>query len=271
MPIVSVIMSIYNTNDPIIIRSSIDSILVQTMKDIEIIVCDDGSTDGTYMTLKEMYGNNPKVFLLRCNQNLGAAAARNLCISKCTGSFIAIMDADDYSAPDRLEKQINFLNSNPQFDFVGSKAALFDEKGVWGYREYPCCPENKDFLFVLPFIHASLTFRRSALDAVGGYRIASETVRTEDYDLLMRLYAMGMKGSNLNSVLYFVREDKALYHRRKYSHKLNEAIVRYQGFKKLELFPLGYIYVIKPLIIGLMPVRVLEILKDRYYRRRKGG
>lgn len=270
MPIVSVIISVYNTDNPAILRSSIDSILLQTFNDIEVIICDDGSADRTFETLTNMYSDNSKVVILRNKANLGSAAARNYCISMSNGEFIAIMDADDYSSLDRLEKQVYFLTNNPQFDFVGSKAALFDEQGIWGYREYKTIPENRDFLFVLPFVHASVTFRRSVLTTVGGYRIAPETVRTEDYDLFMRLYANGMKGFNLNEVLYFVREDKSLYRRRKYRHKINEAVVRYKGFKDLQLLPKGFLYIVKPLLVGLLPIPLLNKLKDKYYKRRKG-
>lgn len=271
VPAISVIMSVYNTNDELILRNSIESILSQTFKDFEFIICDDGSIDGTYEKLLSISKHDARIILIRNIVNQKAGAARNRCISLSRGKYIAIMDADDISANDRLQIQFDFLERNKEFDFVGSNAELFDQNGIWGHRQFIDCPENKHFLFVLPFIHASVMFRKESLEAVGGYRIARETLRTEDYDLFMRLYANGSKGKNLAKKLYFVREDKDLYKRRKYVHKINEAIVRYKGFNALGLMPKGILYVAKPLIVGLIPHGVLNFLKDKYYKRKEAG
>jgi glycosyltransferase EpsE len=268
MPTVSVIMSVFNTDEQML-RLSIESILKQTLSDFEFIICDDGSTDGTYDILNDICKGDSRIRLIRNDTNMMAAAARNHCISFCQGKYIAVMDADDYSAKSRLQLQVDFLDQYNKYDFVGSRAGLFNEMGVWGLREYKEFPENKDFLFVLPFVHASVMFRKVALESVGGYREAKETVRTEDYDLFFRMYARGSKGANLVEELYFVREDRALYKRRRYRHKMNEVVVRYQGFRALGLMPLGLIYVFKPLIVGVIPLTLLNFLKDKFYKRKR--
>jgi glycosyltransferase EpsE len=264
-------MSVFNTNDECVLQRSIQSILSQTFSDFEFIICDDGSNDGTYEILTNITNGDSRIKLIKNETNMKAANARNRCISLSKGKYIAIMDADDYSDVNRLQIQHDFLENNMQFDFVGSSANLFNETGLWGHRIYNPFPENKDFLFVLPFIHASVMFRRNALEEVGSYRIAMETIRTEDYDLFMRLYANGFKGANLEDTLYFVREDQSLYKRRRYRHKIYEALVRYKGFRALGLMPGGFFYVIKPLIVGLIPVSLLNLLKDMYYRHKKVG
>lgn len=271
MPIVSVIMSVFNMNDEQILRHSVFSILSQTFTDFEYIICDDGSTDGTYEVLIDICKHDSRIRVIKNETNMMAAAARNRCISLSNGKYIAVMDADDFSNKNRLQSQVNFLEKFKQYDFVGSSADLFDETGVWGRRKYKNFPEKRDFLFVLPFVHASVMFRRSALEAVGGYRIAKETVRTEDYDLFMRMYVHGSKGANIEEALYSVREDKAAYKRRKYSHRINEAVVRYKGFKALGLMPIGLLYVFKPLIVGIIPQGILNLLKDKYYKRKIAG
>jgi glycosyltransferase involved in cell wall biosynthesis len=271
MPTISVIMSVFNTNDEEVLRLSIESILSQTFKDFEFIICDDGSTDGTYETLLKICKIDRRIILIKNKNNMQAAAARNRCISLSQGEYIAIMDADDFSAADRLQTQLEFLERNQEYGFVGSSAGLFDEKGIWGYRCYKKIPENGDFLFVLPFVHASIMFRKKALEAVNGYRVAKETIRTEDYDLLMRMYACGIKGVNLEGNLYFVREDYAALKRRKYRYRINEAFVRYKGFKALGLMPSGFLYVIKPLLVGIIPRGILNLLKDKYYKRKEVG
>ncbi|WNR43885.1 glycosyltransferase family 2 protein [Paenibacillus roseipurpureus] len=265
---VSVIMCVFNTNESVLKRS-IQSILLQTFSDFELIICDDGSTDNTYEILLNISNSDTRIKLIKNDINMKAAAARNRCISLCQGKYIAVMDADDFSDLNRLKIQTNFLESNNKFDFVGSSAYLYNEKGIWGRRKYAKFPTNKDFLFVLPFIHASVMFRKKALMEVGGYRIAKETIRTEDYDLFMRLYASGCKGANIEESLYYIQEDQSLYKRRKYYHKFNEAIVRCKGFRALGLLPGGFFYVIKPLIVGVIPNSLLNLLKEIFYKHKK--
>ncbi|XOK60442.1 glycosyltransferase family 2 protein [Paenibacillus elgii] len=266
MPKVSVIMCVFNTNVEQILQKSIHSILSQTFTDFEFIICDDGSTDGTYEILKEICKCDDRIKLIRNEVNMTAAVARNRCISICESEYIAIMDADDCSSHNRLKQQVDFLEQHQEYDFVGCGAELFDENGVWGQRFYNDFPDSEDFLFVLPFVHASVMFRKNALESVGGYRIAKETVRNEDYDLFMRLYVQGNRGANLPDKLYFVREDKAAYNRRKYRYRINELLVRYKGFKALGLMPSGWLYVVKPIIVGMIPHNILNRLKKYYYK-----
>ena len=89
----------------------------------------------------------------------------------------------------------------------------------------------------------------------------------EDYDMLLRLYANGCYGSNVEDILYYIRRDENQYKRRKYRYRWNEAKMKYQGFSSLGLMPKGMIYVIKPLIVGLIPWRVSAILQKKYYRK----
>jgi len=145
---------------------------------------------------------------------------------------------------------------------------LFDDKGEWGVQKYPEYPSKKDFLFMLPFKHGALAFRKDALTGAGCYISSKATRRTEDYELLMRMYARDCKGHNIQNNLYNYREDVKAHKKRKYSHKLDEAKIRYKGFRALGLMPRGMIYVIKPLLVGLIPYRLLEFLKDKYHGRR---
>lgn len=113
-------------------------------------------------------------------------------------------------------------------------------------------------------MHATVMYRKQSLLHVNKYRVARETKRSEDYELFMRMYSKGLKAANIQENLYFVREDKNAYNRRKYRYRIYEAIVRYKGFKSLDLLPHGLIYVIKPLLVGLMPRKSLGFVKDIY-------
>ena len=127
-------------------------------------------------------------------------------------------------------------------------------------------PGKKDFLMTLPFVHASLMLRREVLEDAGGYDAGRGTRRSEDYDLLMRLYAAGCRGENLDEPLYFIRRDEDTYRRRKYRYRLNETLVKWRGFSRLGLMPRALPYVLKPLAAGLVPRDALERMKKKYYR-----
>ena len=260
-PRLSVIMGAYNVASLTVFHKAMDSVLGQTMGDFEFIICDDGSTDETWQLLKELDDRDRRVRLIQNPKNRGLAASLNHCLEHARGELIARQDADDISAPERFQKQLNFLDANPEIGFVGCNVTLWDETGNWGERQFPECPQAKDFLFTMPFVHGTLMFRRGALDAVEGYRVAKETRRAEDYDMLMRMYAAGLRGANLQERLYAFLEDRAAQKRRKYRYRLDEAVVRWKGFRGLGLMPGALPYVVKPLAVGLIPGGILRGLK----------
>lgn len=271
-PVVSVIMAVYRIASAKELDSAVSSILGQTFPDLELVICSDGADGQTFSLLEKWHTKDSRVKVTRNVRNLGAGAARNRAAHLASGQYIAIMDADDVAAPIRLAQQLDFLKSNPQFDFVGSRGAYFSQEpgdrpdGYW----YVARPAPEDFLMTLPFVHASLMFRREAFFAAGGYRELKRVTRSEDYDLLLRLYALGRRGANLSEVLYFIRMDEAALKRRKYRYRFFECAVKLEGFFKLGLMPIGIIYGLKPLLVGLIPDPILNGIKRRYYNRRSG-
>ena len=266
MPRVSVITGAYNVASCPTFEKSIKSILEQTYSDLEFIICEDGSSDNTYELLSNFAETDRRIKLLRNETNLGLAASLNKCIEVSEGEYIARHDCDDISAPERLEKQLNYLDEHPDVSILGTFAYLFDENGVWGKTSFPTEITKKDFLFCSPHQHGSVVFRRDALRKAGGYRIAKETRRTEDYDLFMTMHTFA-KSANLPEHLYYFCEDKSTLKRRKYRYRIDEAKVRYKGFKKLGLMPKGFFYVIKPLIVGLIPSGILRRMKNKFLHR----
>ena len=123
----------------------------------------------------------------------------------------------------------------------------------------------------LPFVHASLMFRAGVLRELGGYRETWMVKRSEDYDLLMRAYALGYYGNNLPAPLYGIRLDNDTYRRRKYRYRFCECLAKWSGFSAMGLMPMGIPYAIKPLVVGLLPVGILNALKVKYYSRIKKG
>ncbi len=260
-PKISVVMGAYNIAGLSIFPEAIQSILSQSLVELELLICDDGSSDRTWDILTLLAGQDRRVRLLRSERNRGLAAALNRCIAAAGGRYIARQDADDLSDRFRLEKQCRFLDSHPEIQFVGSDTELFDRDGIWRVRRFPAFPRPEDFLFTMPFVHGALMFRREALLDMGGYRVARETRRTEDYDLLMRLYAGGLRGANIGEPLYRFQEGRDTEQRRKYRYRVDEAAVRWKGFAAMGLMPRGIPYALKPLAVGLLPAGILRRMK----------
>jgi glycosyltransferase involved in cell wall biosynthesis len=109
MPAVSVVIPVYNRASTI--ARALLSVVAQTIRDLEIIVVDDASTDGTVEVIRQI--NDPRVICIACDTNGGAAAARNRGIAAATGSYIAFLDSDDYWDPDKLERQLKYFEIAP--------------------------------------------------------------------------------------------------------------------------------------------------------------
>lgn len=267
MPKISVICGVYNAAGCYSFEKSIESVLSQSLSDLEFIICDDGSTDKTPKILSHYAKCDKRIRIIKNEKNLGLAASLNRCLEISAGEYIARHDCDDISEGTRLERQIDFLEAHPDVSILGTFVYLFDEKGVWGKRSFPKTVSKKDFLFSSPHQHGSVVFRRDALISVGGYRVAKETRRCEDYDLFMRMYPLS-KSANLDEYLYYFCEDKSAYKRRRYRYRIDEARVRFKGFKSLGLMPKAFFYVIKPLVVGLIPIKILKWLRNKLLKRK---
>lgn len=268
-PTISVIMGVYNEKRKDHVAMAIDSVLEQSLTDFEFIICDDGSTDGTWGVLKQFAAKDSRIQIIRNEVNQKSGYARNRAIELSSGKYIAIMDADDVSHLQRFEKQAAFLDTHSQHGFVGSYGEFFhdtvgDEKEV--YR-LPKEPLAENMLFSLPFIHASCMFRREVLEKIGGYDIRPKRYRVEDYDLLLRVYEAGYSGANIPEVLYYIRRDEAQYKRRKYRYRFNEASMKYRACRSLKAGWRGRLCVVKPLVVGLMPIGLLRVLQNKYYHK----
>lgn len=265
MPKISVIMGICNTKSKKYLEISINSILSQTYKNFELIICDDGSSNGCVKWAKEICKNDNRVLFIKNDTNRGLAYTLNHCLKYARGEFIARMDDDDFSHIDRFEKQINVLEKNRDIDLVSCNINLFDDNGVYNSLIYPANIQNKDFLFNSPIVHPAIMARKSAFDKVGGYKDCKHIIRVEDYDLFMRMKSVDIKMYVIQDILFDYRDDREnSIRRKKYKYRINEFLVRLDGFKKLHLFPKGLIYAFKPLIVGILPINVIRKI-------RKGG
>lgn len=256
----SVIMGMYNTPTKEILAKSLNSILNQTFKDFELIICNDGSKNDCIMWAKEICKNDVRVRFIENEKNMGLAYTLNHCLKEAKGEYIARMDDDDESHLDRFEKQVEFLDRHPDIGLVACNMNLFDDKrGIWGLRTYNEYVKAESFLYRVAVAHPTIMARRDAYDLVGGYRDIPKTLRVEDYDCFMRMFARGVKMYNFQEPLLNYREDSNCAKKKKYKYRFNEIYVRKNGFKELKILSLkNYLYVYKPLIAGLIPQKFIK-------------
>ena len=263
MPRISVIMGVYNCEDTL--EEAVESIVKQTVPDWEFIICDDGSSDGTYHIAEKFQSAYPdKIFLLKNDCNMGLNNTLNRCLKAARGRYIARMDGDDICVPERFEKELVVLENEPEIAIVSSDMSYFDETGVWGRISHPEYPKPGDFLHETPFCHAPCMVRKEAFDKVGGYSEGKYLLRVEDYHLWIKMYKAGFRGKNIHEPLYLMRDDRAAYSRRKFRYRINEAYVKALAVKELNLPAIGYIYVLRPIIVGLLP----NVLYNRLHRKK---
>lgn len=258
-------MGIYNCADTL--PEAVESILAQTFSDWELILCDDGSSDGTFRVAEEYRKRYPEqIILLRNERNMGLNHTLNRCLERAEGEYIARMDGDDVSLPERLKQETAFLDENPDYAIVSSPMIYFDERGEWGRGTACERPQPMDFAAGTPFCHAPCMVRRQALQAVGGYSTDRRTLRAEDYHLWFRLYAAGYRGYNLQTPYYKMRDDENACRRRRFRYALNEAYVRLAGYRMLGLPLRVYPWAARPILVALLPKGLYRKLHHRKQR-----
>ena len=204
-PEISVITATYN--DSIYLAEAIQSVLNQTFSDFEHIIVDDASDDGETPRFIDSYAKkDSRIIALRNEENIGRAASRNRALEIAQGKYIAIMDGDDLSTPDRFEKQIKFLQENPGIGYIGTATQVINKQTGKFIREIEMPLTHGKilwhFCFSFPFYHSSTMGYRYLFQQVGGYD--PSFVRSQDMDLWARM-AKFTKFANLPDVLYTYR------------------------------------------------------------------
>lgn len=169
-PLVSVVMPVHNGKK--YVEESIRSCLDQTYQNVEIVVVDDKSTDGTLEIVQKLEKENPKLKVIPVEKQNGLGDVINIGIKAAKGKYIARLDADDVMYPTRLEKQVDFLEANSEVVALGGQIDIIDAIGkITGQWEYILDDEgikNNQFIYQ-PFAHPAVTMRKSAIEKVGYY------------------------------------------------------------------------------------------------------
>jgi len=197
-PPISVVMPVHNALP--FLNESIKSILNQTLSDFEFVILDDGSTDGSTEALHEWARKDNRIRLYQNSTCLGLSGSSNFIVSKSRAPFVARMDADDISHPDRLKRQWETIQGQTQVVAVGTLCDGIDAEGrtVRPRDRWRIVRRSK----YVPFPHGSAMFRRETFDAVGGYK--EWFMSGEDQDLFFRMTRKGQVVT-LPDVLYRYR------------------------------------------------------------------
>jgi Glycosyl transferase family 2 len=217
MPRVSVLLPARDASPTV--AAAVRSILRQTLRDLEVVAVDDGSSDATGEVLARLAGRDPRVRVLR-GAGEGIARALDRGLALCDAQYVARMDADDLAHPRRLEIQLAALAAAPRLWAVGSQVRAFPRRAVRdGMRRYvewlngltSEALVRRDLLVEAPLVHPAATLRRDALARLGGWR---DGPFPEDYDLWLRASEAGGALSNVAAPLLLWRESPARATRR---------------------------------------------------------
>ncbi|MBQ6021143.1 MAG: glycosyltransferase [Clostridia bacterium] len=203
-------MSNYKT-PPAYLRRALDSMLGQTMPDFEAVVINDGVKDESYEILLEYAAKDQRIRLIENEKNLGLPASLNRGIEQCRGKYIARMDTDDICYPDRLEKQVEYMERNPEVMFAGAWADIFEENENKIVKTWkPSMPSKEEYRIRLLFandpllIHPTVVFRSSFLFE-NELRYSEQPIFrfSEDYEMWTRCIEYGNAGILEQTVLKY--------------------------------------------------------------------
>lgn len=229
---ISVIMAVFNCEKTIC--KAIDSILAQTYTNWVFVICNDGSTDGTWAIVQDYAARYPEKFILLENdRNRKLPYSLNHCLQHVETDLVARMDGDDWSTPDRFEKQVTFLKNHPEYDLVSTGVTVFDgEKSIASIIKIPE-PNRETIVHQNAFSHATIMTYKRVYDALEGYSLDPTVERVEDVDLWYRFMAAGFRGYNLPDELYVILEDMGAAKRRTIRARFNGAKTASRGRRKL--------------------------------------
>lgn len=263
MPLVSIIMGVcYRKKNIFYLKRAITSILMQSYSNWELLICENGSTDEAIEYIRSQVSEDSRVRLVDGKCACTLAEKLNRCIACASGDWIARMDDDDWCVPERIEDQVKFLLKHHKYVAVGCWVKEIDSPNT-RIRILPLFPDLKDFRVTFPFVHPALLLRKQPLLEVEGYSQSPRQNGCDDYDLMLRLYQRGYRAANLQKVLLHYSIESSQLKHRPYILFWNEAVTRFKRFREMGLLPAWLPWVIKPLVVGIIPRRLLYQIKAR--------
>lgn len=256
-PKISVIMSEYNT-PPDYLRASIESILSQTFKDIEIIIVDDcGKNDLDSIT--EEY-KDKRIRVIKNNKNIGLVESLNKAITASKADILARMDTDDIADENRLEEQYNFMINHEEYSVVGTLANEFSKNSTTGVLGKPGEKTAKSLAYGDSIIHPSVMMRKKDIQSVGGYK---NYKRAEDLSLWFELVMKGFRLFVIDRVLLNYRVNEEDYSKRKFKTRGGEIKARLHYYHLTKAPVLAYLVIIKSIVSSILPTRIVAFFRRK--------
>lgn len=264
----SVLMSVYYKENPEWFDNSIKSMFVQTIKPSEFVLVEDGKlTNELYEVVKKYQNKHPKEFkIVNIEKNVGLGPALRKGVEECSNEYIARMDSDDYSLPQRIEKEFEAFERYPEIGIVGTNISEFIES-----TDNIICdtilPETNEEIIKYskkrnPFRHPSVMFKKSEILRAGNYR---EYYLCEDYDMWLRMIRNGTKCYNIQEIYVYMRIGNDFFKRRG-GHKYFKSIRKFKReqlsngyFTRIEYFK----SIIPHAVVCYMP----NNMRDFFYKK----
>lgn len=256
-PLISVILPVHNAQKYLV--EALESLRYQTYPHFEVIAIDDASSDDSFKILKSYAQIDSRFKVIRNKVNLKIAKTLNLGITKAKGEFIARMDADDISLPNRFQKQIKFLTSHPGVVVVGGQCLTIDtDSHITGKKLFPInhIAIHELMYTANPLQHPSIMIRRSLLPKSFSW-YNSKLTPAEDLDLYFRLGKFGLF-ANLKSTILMYRQhgDSETFRNPKYTFEITKQV------RHLAVTKHGYKPKLKSKIIAALQSVVLSIIPE---------
>ncbi|TNJ34029.1 glycosyltransferase family 2 protein [Prosthecochloris vibrioformis] len=198
-PLVSIYVPLFNREKYIV--ECIQSALEQTIKDLEVVVCDDGSTDRSHELVQRYFGSNKRVRLLY-QQNTGIGAASNNAVRNCRGFYIGQLDADDVLMKDAVERCLEVMEKDTKLSLVYGTTEYIDENSEFVSHGWNWPMFSREYLLTKMIVHHFRLFRKRDYMRTSGF---DETIKNAvDYDMMLKLAEVG-EVHHLNKVLYQYR------------------------------------------------------------------
>lgn len=265
---ISVIMSVFNEEK--YLEESIKSILNQTYKDFEFIIVDDASFDKSSEILKNWARKDPRVKIITNEKNIGLTKSLNKAIKIAQGKYIARQDADDISLPQRLKKQIEFLENHLEIKILGTFSYAISQRGEILRKNTSSVffqEVKKNLIKKTPFSHSSVMIEKETLNKVGLY---NEKFRTsQDYELWFRILKID-KGENLPLFLIKKRYLPGMISIKREKEQIKSMLfLQKQAIKRGDYPRVCYIYLLRPYLSLKSPLFLKKFLRRYFLESRK--
>ena len=248
IPIVTILTTVHNGEE--FIEECVNSILGQTVKDFEYIILNNGSTDGTASILNRF--SDPRLKIIH-QENLGISNSLNKGVKLSNCDLVARLDADDYSLPNRLERQMDIMNRNPNIILCGSRFQELRETKLFKQRVLSIEKDQairKLMSSFNPFAHSTVMIRKKFLIEAGGYN--DKFKYSQDYDLWVRMLSIG-EAYILNDELSVLRvSEKSNSYQNNRTQKLEGLLIRWSAFMKFGGNPAKVMYYFIKTLSGLI-------------------